>query len=107
MPLKEAISVSSPEPNEGRPEIVGANIEKRRGKFHGEIHMADGSKHVMAPHASMPEAHEAMGQHIAEHMAMPGNEEQNAEMTPEPEPEPQPVPSKPLHEAYRNARANV
>jgi hypothetical protein len=100
---KEAISVEAPEA--AKPEIVGAHIERKRGKFHGEIHMSDGSKHIMAPHASMPEAHEAMGAQMAEHVAGPSNDEQNAEI--EPLPEVSPNPAKPLHEAYRNARNNV
>jgi hypothetical protein len=83
MPLKEMNVVKSPEraaePMEHNPgEIVGAHIQKRYGKFHGHLEMADGAKHQLAPHATMMEAHNAMHEHIAANTAEPSNEIQNA-----------------------------
>jgi hypothetical protein len=79
MPYQEPLEAHSPEPENKPPEVVGMHVTKKYGKFHGHLEMADGSMHKMAPHASMPEAHQALG----EHMAAFGQHEE--------EPEPMPV----------------
>lgn len=83
---KEAISVSAPEPAmHEAPEVIGAHIVKKYGKYHGHIEMHDGSMHKMAPHQTLMEAHQAMADHLnayghEEGKAEPENMQANAEI---------------------------
>ena len=63
MPMKPTIEVSAPE-RLSKPEIVGMEIHRKYGKFHGHMEMADGAMHHLAPHPTMMEAHKAMGEHL-------------------------------------------
>jgi hypothetical protein len=86
---KEAISVSAPEPAEHAPEVIGAHIIKKYGKYHGHIemqHPGGNFKHEMPPQATLIAAHQTLGEHLQAHgtemggKAEPNNLAENAEM---------------------------